>query len=210
MTETPDAAPRTRRRDAEQNRAALLAAAGAVLNRDPDASLDEIAAAAGLSRRAVYGHFPTRDALIHTLLDQRVRRVLAAVDRVEHPDPAALLALIGVTLWREVEAVRVAAQFAMRGPYQHELALGLAPLRERLRHVVTVGAATGRIRDDIAPATLARLVEGAALTVLDEAARSPLDATEGERLVALSVLAIAGFGAHDARALTAATPGLEA
>jgi AcrR family transcriptional regulator len=210
VTQSIDTAPRSRRRDAERNRQALLAAAGAVLNRDPDASLDEIAAAAGLSRRAVYGHFATRDELIHTLLGQRVQRVLAAVDQVEHPDPAALLALIGVTLWREVEAVRVMAQFTLRGPFQHELALGLTPLRERLRHAVTVGVASGRIRDDIAPEVLARLVEGAALSVLDEATRSEIDAATGARLVALSVLGILGFGATDARELIARTPGLGA
>jgi len=205
VTQTLDAAPRSRRRDAEQNRLALLAAASAVLNRDPDASLDSIAAAAGLSRRALYGHFATRDDLIRSLLAHGVSRVLAATDRVEHPDPAALLALIGVTLWREVESVRVAAQFTVRGPFQHELALALAPLRDRVRHAVTVGAG---IRDDIEPGMLARLVEGSVLSVLDEATRSAIDAPTGERLVALSVLGMLGFGAADARALVDATPEL--
>lgn len=207
--QTQIATPR-RRRDAEENRAALLEAAGAVLNRDPDASLDAIAAGAGLSRRAVYGHFATRDDLIRSLLAHRVSRLLAATEQVENPDPAALLALIGVRMWREVEAVRVMAQFTVRGPYQHELAYALAPLRDRVRHAVTVGASTGRIRDDIAPDTLARLVEGAVLSVLDEATRSAIDVPTGERLVALSVLAILGFGAADARALIAEIPGLHA
>lgn len=204
-TETP-----RRRRDAEENRAALLEAAGAVLNHDPDASLDAIAAGAGLSRRAIYGHFATRDDLIRSLLAHRVSRVLAATEQVEHPDPAALLVLIGVRMWREVEAVRVMAQFTVRGPYQHELAFALAPLRDRVRHAVTVGAASGRIRDDIAPETLARLVEGAVLSVLDEATRSAIDVRTGERLVALSVLAMLGFSAADARALIAEIPELRA
>ena len=205
QTETP-----RRRRDAEENRAALLQAAGTVLNRDPDASLDAIAAAAGLSRRALYGHFATRDDLLRSLLAYRVSRLLTATEQVEHPDPAALLALIGVRMWREVEGVRVMAQFAVRGPFQHELAYALAPLRDRVRHAVTVGAATGRIRDDIEPEVLARLVEGAVLSVLDEATRSAIDVPTGERLVALSVLAILGFGAADAHAIIDATPELTA
>jgi len=199
---------RSRRRDAEQNRLAILRAAGTVLNRDPDASLDAIAGAAGLSRRALYGHFATRDDLIHSLLAHRVSEVLAAVERIEHPDPPTLLTLIGVTLWRQVESVRVMAQFALRGPFQHELSYGLQPLRDRVKHAVTVGAQTGRIRDDIDPATLARLVEGAVLSVLDEATRFPMDAATGERLVALSVLAILGYDAAGARALIAETPEL--
>ena len=204
----PTTAPRSRRRDAEANRIALLDAAGAVLNRDPDASLDTIAAEAGLSRRALYGHFATREQLIHALLTRGVARVLGAVERVEHPDPAALLALIGVTLWREVESVRVMAQFTVRGPFQHELAFSLAPHRDRVRHAVAVGARTGRVRDDIEPGILARLVEGSVLSVLDEATRSAIDVPTGERLVALSVLAMLGFDAASARALIADTPEL--
>ena len=64
---------RAPRSDAAKNRAALLDAARSELNRDPDASLDTIAAAAGLSRRAVYGHFPSRDALIAELAQLRCR-----------------------------------------------------------------------------------------------------------------------------------------
>ena len=58
---------RAPRSDAAKNRTALLDAARVELNRDPDASLDTIAAAARLSRRSVYGHFPSRDALIAEL-----------------------------------------------------------------------------------------------------------------------------------------------
>lgn len=208
MTPTAPPAPLSRRRDAEQNRLALLTAAGTVLNRDPSATLDAIAAEAGLSRRALYGHFATRDDLIRSLLGHRVSTLLAAVERVEHPDPPTLLALIGVTMWREVEAVRVMAQFTVRGPFQRELAYALAPLRDRVRHAVTVGAQTGRIRDDIDPPVLARLVEGAVLSVLDEATLSDVDLRTGARLVALSVLGMLGFSAADARALIAATPEL--
>ncbi|QEO09122.1 TetR/AcrR family transcriptional regulator [Protaetiibacter larvae] len=211
MTLIESGAPtRTRRRDAEENRLALLAAAGVVLNRDPDASLDAIAAEAGLSRRAVYGHFATRDELVRSLLAHGASRVLAAVDDVEHPEPLVRLALIGVRLWREVEAVRVMAQFAVRGPHQHELALALEPLRDRVRRTVDEGIAASTVRSDIPPALLARLIEGAALTVLDEAARTPLDGALGERLVALSVLAIAGLDAASASALIARIPELSA
>lgn len=202
--------PARRRRDAEENRAALLTAAGAVLNRDPDASLDAIAAEAGLSRRAVYGHFATRDELVRSLLAHGASRVLTAVDEITHPEPLVRLALIGVRLWREVEAVRVMAQFAVRGPHQHEIAAALEPLRHRVRATVDDGVSDGSVRTDIPSALLARLIEGAALTVLDEAARTRIDGPTGQRLVALSVLAIAGLDAATADALVARTPELRA
>lgn len=55
MTDTT--APRRQRRDAAENRAGILAAASQTLAADPHASVDQIARAAGLSRRALYGHF---------------------------------------------------------------------------------------------------------------------------------------------------------
>ena len=98
-----------------------------MLNRDPDASLDAIAAEAGLSRRAVYGHFATRDDLIRSLLAHRVSRVLAAIEQVEHDDPAVLLALIGVpTLARGRSGARH-GRFTVRGPFQRELAVRARP-----------------------------------------------------------------------------------
>ena len=65
----------TTRRDAVKNRAALLAAARVALNRDPESSLETIAAEAGLSRRAVYGHFPTRDDLLREVTAHGAARI---------------------------------------------------------------------------------------------------------------------------------------
>ena len=201
---------RPRRRDAAQNRDALLAAARTVLNRDPDASLDAIATEAGLTRRAVYGHFATRDELVRELLALGATRVAAALDGIQHPDPLVRLALIGSRLWAEVASVRVMAQFAVRGPFQADIAAALAPLRASVLGTVRAGVATGRIRDDIPAEQLARLIEGAALSVLDEATRSELDVPAGTRLVTLSVLSLAGLSAADAYALISSTPELDA
>ncbi|MES2169657.1 MAG: helix-turn-helix domain-containing protein, partial [Actinomycetota bacterium] len=113
MTTTSTRAPR---RDATENRGALLDAARALLNRDPSASLEAIAAEAGLSRRSVYGHFANRDDLLSELVTLGSQRVAGTLDGVSHPDPVVRLALIGARLWREVESVRVMAVIAVRGP----------------------------------------------------------------------------------------------
>jgi AcrR family transcriptional regulator len=198
------------RRDALENRAALLAAARVVLNRDPDATLDAIATEAGLSRRAVYGHFATRDALVRELVTAGAARVAGALAGVGHPDPLVRLALVAARMWAEVENVRVMALFAVRGPHQELIARELEPVRAHLRSAVVEGAASGRIRGDIPAATLARLIEAAAIAVLDEATRTPVDASAGRRWVMLSVLSTAGLSAADADALVDATPELEA
>jgi AcrR family transcriptional regulator len=45
---------------AAANRRHILAVATRELARDPDASMDDVARAAGVVRRTVYGHFPSR------------------------------------------------------------------------------------------------------------------------------------------------------
>ncbi|OKJ03356.1 TetR/AcrR family transcriptional regulator [Kitasatospora sp. CB01950] len=68
-----------RRADAERNIAAILAAAAGCFARDPQASMTEIAAAAGVGRVTLYAHFPSREALLGELMDRALREVTATV-----------------------------------------------------------------------------------------------------------------------------------
>jgi AcrR family transcriptional regulator len=199
---------RTLRRDATENRQALLTAAKAVLNRDPDASLEAIAAEAGLSRRSVYGHFATRDDLVGEVVALGVARVAEALTQVRHPEPLVQLALIAAELWREVEHVRVMAMFAVRGPLIEVVTDALQPLRARVLESVRDGAADGTMRTDIDAVVLARLIESAAIAVLDESNRHPIDRSMGRRLAMLGVLSCAGLGWREADRLIDTTPEL--
>jgi AcrR family transcriptional regulator len=195
---------RARRKDATENREALLAAARRELATDPSASLDAIAAAAGLSRRAVYGHFPSREALLGELLERGAARVASAVNQVEHAEPLVEIALLGRVVWDQVDDVRPLILFAVRGPFRERIAPALDLLHERLTDAAARAAAAGNARADLRPATVARLVEGAAFTVLDEATRRRLSRTEGVRLVVLAGLGALGLGWRDADAFLAA------
>jgi len=201
-------ATRTPRRDAAENRSAILEAAKAALNRDIDASLTTIAEEANLSRRAIYGHFATRDDLVTEVLTRGAERVGASLDPISHPDARIEIALFGATLWSEVEHVRVMAQLAVRGPHRERVARALAPARSRLQQAVERGAAAGQLRRDIEPDTLARLVEGAALSVLDEATRTGMSRARGHQLVMLCTLSAAGLSWHDADDIITTTPAL--
>lgn len=200
MTSSPRV--RAPRSDAARNRAALLDAARAVLTRDPDASLDVIAAAAGLTRRSVYGHFPSRDALVRELASLGAARVAAAVDAVHDPDPVLDLALIGRLVWDEVEHVRAMTRSVVRGPLREEVLMSrLGPLHARIVDDAERAARTGAGRSDLPAETVARLVEGAAFTVLDESLRRPLSRQEGRRLVVLAGLGALGLSWREADAL---------
>jgi AcrR family transcriptional regulator len=203
---TPAARPP--RRDALDNRAALIDAARAVFARDPGASLDAIAVEAGLSRRAVYGHFASRDDLQRELVTMGAARITAALEGIDHENPVVRLALIAAGIWREVESMRVMALFALRGNLQTHTVAALAPLRLKVFEAVREGVTAGSIRDDIPVERLARLVEDAALSILAESNRSNLSSREGHTLVQLNVLAVLGFGWRDAQSLISQTPEL--
>lgn len=206
MTTTTGA--RAPRRDAAENRESLLDAARAVFNRDPAASLEAVAAEAGLSRRSVYGHFANRDELLLELVTTGARRVATALEAVSHPDPLTRLALIASTLWREVESVRVMAVVALRGPLAAHTAGALGSIRADVRESIRAGQADGSMRTDLPAEQLARLVEDTALVVLEDSTEHPLAAAEGHRVVMLLTLGVVGLGWREATAFVARTPEL--
>ncbi|WP_423920203.1 TetR/AcrR family transcriptional regulator [Frigoribacterium sp. 2-23] len=218
MAPTDSAPVRAPRRDAAANRDALIAAAQSLLSRDTSASLEAIAAEAGLSRRSVYGHFATRDDLVREVTLRGAARVGAAVDLVRLRagtasavpaiDPLVELAALAARIWAEVENGRDMALLAVRGPLGREVAEVLRPLRSAIRALLRRGAASGRVRDDIPVETLARLVENAALAVLAESTHRSLSAREGHRLVMLSVLSVAGLDWREAGRLIETSPEL--
>jgi AcrR family transcriptional regulator len=77
------------RADAERNRARILAAAAEVFaERGLDASLDDIAAHAGVGIGTVYRRFPDKDALIDALFEDKIDRAVALADTaLEIEDP---------------------------------------------------------------------------------------------------------------------------
>ena len=82
MADTLDATPRVRRRRADAQRSidAIVSGARTLLNERPDASMEEIAAAADVTRQTVYAHFPSRDVLIAAVVNAERAEGLAALD----------------------------------------------------------------------------------------------------------------------------------
>lgn len=77
-----------RRADAERNIAAILDAAIACLSERPDATLADIARVAGVGRVTLYGHFPSREALVIAALDRAVAEVAETAGAVEARMPS--------------------------------------------------------------------------------------------------------------------------
>ena len=95
----PPQVPRRRRVDAEQNVAAILDAAITVLAEQPEASIEDIATAAGVSRQTVYAHYASREALINAAIERGSTEVKLAFDAAaleELPPPEALVRLLEI------------------------------------------------------------------------------------------------------------------
>ncbi|WP_327010692.1 TetR/AcrR family transcriptional regulator [Dactylosporangium sp. NBC_01737] len=78
---------RKRRLDAKRSRAAVLDAAIAVLGRQVDASIEDIAAVAGVVRQTVYAHFPSRTALIGAVVEHLTAESARALDALDLTTP---------------------------------------------------------------------------------------------------------------------------
>ena len=106
-----DVSTRPLRADAERTVRTILEAAERVLARDPAATMEEIAAAAGVARTTVHRRFITREALIASLAAWASRQLEAAVDEARPDTAPPLVALYQATA--NVLRVKTSWGFAM-------------------------------------------------------------------------------------------------
>ncbi|WP_143448701.1 TetR/AcrR family transcriptional regulator [Kineosporia sp. A_224] len=183
-----------RRRDALANRIALLDAGLAALTRDPDASLESVARAAGLSRRTVYGHFSSREELVAAIATRAGDRLVSALDAVDTSadDPATALARFELAVWRAAEPFRFLGALAARSEHRDRALERLDPLRRRRAALVRTGQDEGVFRGDTEAEVLARVAGQVVLAVLEEVLEGTVDVAAAGRLVATSALAVVG------------------
>jgi len=180
----------TRRADARRNVESILRAATECLGRSPEATLAEIAQAAGIGRVTLYGHFSSRAEL----LDAVMQHVLEQGDAVLEPvdltgDPRQALArLIGAS-WEVLDQSRsilMAAQKELSPSriqeLHHEPATRVARLVER-------GRAEGVFRTDVPVSWLVVTLHHLMHAAADEIHAERLTADDAPGYIAGTVLA---------------------
>ncbi|MEU6357107.1 TetR/AcrR family transcriptional regulator [Streptomyces sp. NPDC047072] len=194
---------RTSRADA--NRRRILDVALAELLRDPDASMDRIARAAGVVRRTVYGHFPSREALIGTLTDGAVEALAAAhlSGRDGVDDPAEAVARSVLAVWEIADRYRLLVGLAQRTVTVQGIRERLTPIRDSCAHLLQRGLDRGTFVSPLPAAALAYVHEQMLFAVMEAVNDGLLNAEEAGRSAAVSVLTAAGVPASLATALVA-------
>lgn len=188
------AATRTARRaDARLNAEKILEATVACLNRNPNASVSEIAQEAGVGRVTLYGHFSSREALVEAALARVLaagESVLASLDLTG--DPRESLRTLIESSWlltARSSAVLEAAQATL--PPGRIQELHAKPL-QRVEALIRRGQSEGVFRTDLPSSWLTgalhHLMKGAAVDVL----KGRLDEEEAPRLISETVLSAYG------------------
>jgi TetR/AcrR family transcriptional repressor of mexCD-oprJ operon len=151
----------------ERVASAILESAAGVLAARPQASMGDVAEAAGVARATLYRYFPTREALLealgrHALVDAGAGLEGAGLDRVPVPDgfERAVRALVGVGDYFVVLA---------RGREGAEQAEFDRRVVEPLRKLIERGQADGIVREDVHASWLIESLLALVVTVLPSA-----------------------------------------
>ncbi|WP_234357695.1 TetR/AcrR family transcriptional regulator, partial [Streptomyces puniciscabiei] len=168
---TTDTPGRTsRRKDAHSNRRRILATARKKLREDPDASLDSISQAAGVARRTLYGHFPSRHALIADLAREaghELRQAFAAA-RTRDADPMETMTRMVLAAWTVGDHYRVLITLGRRHLGEDEIRTTLAPARAEAVATLRRGQREGVFADHLPAPVLAQALEALMLALAEE------------------------------------------
>jgi TetR/AcrR family transcriptional regulator of autoinduction and epiphytic fitness len=141
----------------DRKRAAILDAAVAEFRQSgyEATSMDRIAASAGVSKRTVYNHFPSKEALFAQILQQLFDRSLEGLDlayRADRPLHAQLLELVKQKLRLLNDAnftdlARVAIAAGIHSPERaQEMVARMGDREEGLTAWIRAAAADGRLK----------------------------------------------------------------
>jgi AcrR family transcriptional regulator len=185
-------APTGRRRaDARRNSARIVSAARARLSSDPNATIDDIAQAAGVGRMTLYGHFRTRAELVDAALVEALRaggEILSSLDLTGDPREAMRRLLASSwSLVAESSALLTAAQESLPAGRVREL--HDEPAR-RVEELVRRGQAEGAFRSDLPITWLVSAIQYILHGAAEETRQGRLAADEAADVVTRSILSL--------------------
>jgi AcrR family transcriptional regulator len=158
------------RADARRNVERILSVTTELIAADPNASMERVAAAAGVSRATLYHHFRTRDALMDALTDRSIGEITAALAEARADEGAAPEAMHRVlrAAWQVIGRYRglvIVNQRLERGELRARLAPALAPVRALIARGQRDGAFDPDLPAEWLLTTVIDLIHGASRQV---------------------------------------------
>jgi AcrR family transcriptional regulator len=192
----------SRVRSMNETRDRILDVALDVLGDNPDAGMGDIASAAGVVRRTVYGHFPSRLDLIRTLTERAVTEMTAVLTEVNTSDADAAWAEFIARLWPVAHRYRVLLALR-RGEYGEAIHGLLGPVDELLANLVKRGQDTDVFAHHLPAAILSQIAYGAVFAIADS---DLSNGTPGARAATITSLLMLGVPETRATALAGDQP----
>jgi AcrR family transcriptional regulator len=182
-----------------ETRDRILGVALDVLGENPDAGMGDIASAAGVVRRTVYGHFPSRLDLVRTLTERAVTEMTAVLTEVIASNPEADAAWAGFVarLWPVAHRYRVLLALR-RGEYGEAIHGLLGPVDELLAGLVQRGQDSGVFAQHLPAGILSQVAYGVVFTI---AGSQLSDGALGVRAATITSLLMLGVPQPRATAL---------
>jgi AcrR family transcriptional regulator len=186
---------RRRRADAERSRRALLDAAVQVLGDRPDASLEQIASEAGVTRQNVYAHFASRADLIESVVARMSDETVAMLDASELGAGTATEAMerFLARCWELMRQRPVLLSGALESRGAEQDRDRHAPIAGRVEELVRRGQAAGEFDPEADPAWLTSAVLAlghAAGGAVGAGSMAPGDAAEALRRSVLRLIVV--------------------
>lgn len=178
------------RRNSRSNRARILATARRELGRNPDITLEELARAAGVVRRTLFGHFPGRSALLEALAEEASETFgEVLVDGVRPDEPAdRALAYFMLRIWPVGDRYRMLLGLARRDLGAERVTEVLAPAREVVTAILERGQRDGVFHSHLPPAVLSAGLEAMTVALLEDVNTGALE-DDGTRTTVATLIA---------------------
>jgi AcrR family transcriptional regulator len=182
----------------------ILDVALEVLGQNPDAGMGDIASAAGVVRRTVYAHFPTRTDLVRSLTQRAVNEVAAMLTEVDASEGAAeaVWADFIARLWPLAHRYQVLLALR-RGEYGEEIHALLGPVDKTLADLVQRGQDSQVFGRHLPAGILSQVAFAAVFSIADN---DLSNGSLGARAATITSLLILGVPEPRAKALVGDRP----
>jgi AcrR family transcriptional regulator len=186
----------SRLRSMNETRDRILDVALDVLGENPDAGMGDIASAAGVVRRTVYGHFPSRLDLVRTLTERAVTEVTAVLTEVNAAGAAADTTWVEFVarIWPVAHRYRVLLALR-RGEYGEAIHGLFGPVDELLADLVNRGQDSDVFAQHLPAGILSQLAYGVVFAIADSDLSNETLGARAATITSLLMLGVPETGA---------------